>query len=128
MAQFKTITSKTFMVGVLAVLAVTLALPSAFAATPGATVNTTKHFYTGVQKINVVGHVAPAPAKGTTATVTITGPHGGPAIATSTTLVVHGGFMTSFVSGGALWKLSGTYTVTAKIGTMTATSTFTYTA
>jgi hypothetical protein len=121
-------TRKTFMIGVLAVLAVSLAVPSVFAATPGMTVMTTKHFYSGTETINVVGHVTPAPAKGTIATVKITGPHGGLAIATGTTKVVHGVFTVSFTTGGAAWKLSGTYTVTATVGTTTATSTFTYSA
>jgi hypothetical protein len=117
------------MIGIMAVLAVSLSVPaiSAFATSPGVTVMTTKHSYTGNATIKVVGHVNPAP-KGAIATITITGPQGGPAIATSKAHVTHGAFTTTFSAGGALWKLSGTYTVTATVGTMTATTTFQYTA
>jgi hypothetical protein len=118
------------MIGIMAFLAVSLAVPavSAFATSPGVTVMTTKHSYTGISPIKVVGHVSPAPAKGTTAYITIKGPHGGAPIAKATVAIVHGAFTMTFTSGGALWSQSGTYTVTATVGTMTGTSTFTYTA
>jgi len=129
MSYFKISPKKIFLVAIVAALAVSLAIPSVgvFASSGSLTVKTAKHSYSGTETIKVFGAVIPTPPKGTLATIKITDPHGVP-VATATTLVVMGAFTSNFVSGGALWKLSGTYTVTATVGSTSATTTFTYTA
>ena len=114
---------------IVAVFVVSLAIPAigAFAVTSSVTVSTARSSYTGVATINIHGRAVPMPPSGTVATVKITDPHG-ITVATVNAGVIHGVFKTSVKSGGSLWKVSGTYTVTATVNGVSGTTTFTYTA
>jgi len=121
---------KMFLLAIVAVFAVSLAVPTigVFGVTSASHVNVfTKSSYSGTTTINVRGTVTPMPAKGTIATIVIYDPHH-VKVVSGTTAVVHGVFMIPFTSGGSLWKLSGMYTVKATVGTTTGSTTFMYTA
>jgi hypothetical protein len=130
MTHIQVNTKKTLMVGIMAVLAVSFAIP-AVAAFPypgaGVTVMTTKHSYTGAATITIVGIAIPAPPKGTVATITINGPTPGPAVAMVASPTIHGAFYAQVTAGGVAWTCTGTYTVTATVGEMSGTTTFSYT-
>ncbi len=127
MSYLRSNRKQTLMFAVIGVLAASLAVPvaSAFGATPGVTVMTTKHTYVGAATIKIVGYVVPAPAKGATASILIKNSHGVVVVHTVAP-IVHGAFTTMVTAGGAAWTLAGTYTVSANVGGAVGSTTFTY--
>ena len=87
-----------------------------------------KTHYSEIQRIFVGGLISPAPSvKGTYVAVSITGPTGKIVDANQFLVIAnYGTFTGSFVTGGPLYSLSGTYTITANYNGAVASTVFSY--
>jgi prefoldin subunit 5 len=85
--------------------------------------------YLGAATITITGSVTPVPTVPTNVVLTITNPNGGVADYSSNAVSLStGAYSYSIVAGGsANWNVPGTYTVTATVSSVSATTTFQYT-
>jgi len=114
-------------IGILVVFLFLVPLVSHAAGT-SVTVATDKSYYAGAATITVSGTVTPAPGvSGTNVAISITSPNG--QLAGVNQFSVNSGtgaYSGTFVAGGALWSVNGTYTVSANYNGATATNQFQY--
>jgi hypothetical protein len=88
---------------------------------------TNKSQYSGTQRIFIGGLVSPPPTKVSNVAVTIKGPTGQSVDANLFKVMVnYGTFTGSFVTGGAGYSVSGTYTIIVNYNGVTYSHTFTY--
>ncbi|MFI5420639.1 MAG: hypothetical protein ACHQ1H_06695, partial [Nitrososphaerales archaeon] len=101
-----------------------------YSVSPKVTLQINRTHFSETQRIFVSGLISPAPRlKGTYVAVSISGPKGQTVDANQfLVLANYGTFKGSFVTGGPVYTLSGTYTITANYNGATASVTFSYSA
>jgi hypothetical protein len=118
-----------FMAGVGMLLAFLLLAPlAAHAASTTVTVSTDKSYYAGTATVTVSGAVTPAPGvSGTNVAFSVVAPNGATVGAGQLAVgATTGAYSGTFVTGGTLYSVNGTYTVNVNYNGATASSTFQY--